>query len=171
MTRTSFRNALIYGAIYAQFPLVAWLIFISPWRAAHRSLDNLARTSGVIDTVSIQRSSTKDHSLYLEIILQHNPQWFGIKEYNSHPVLDSLQRQLRPGQPVTVYYDPDWKIPGLIAYSEFDVYQLESAGRLVYSLEETHQRYFEDARTGGITILCVIGFSVIRYYLSRRANS
>ncbi|MDO7873555.1 hypothetical protein Q5H93_02340 [Hymenobacter sp. ASUV-10] len=171
MLPTSVRNALGYGAICAMVLSFVWLILVSPRLAAHRSLDNLSRTDGVIDTVTIQRTATKDHSFYLAITLKHNFHWFGIKEHGDDEFpLDSLLHRLRPNQPLTVYYDPDWKIPGLKNDSEFDVYQAESTGHIVYSLKKTHQRYFELAKSGGIYILWLLGISIFHYFYRRRAN-
>lgn len=161
-------RAMGYFIQWVPVLLVGWMVVLTPWRESHRTLPDLSRASGFLASDTIQRSSDKTHTWHLYIVLQDCPQWFGIEQPKGAPPLDTLQKQMRAGRRITVYYDADWISRLLGTTLHTDVYQLESGGRVLpgYGLEETQARFAARAASG-LVMLGVFGLIGLVSHLRR----
>ena len=152
---------------------VGWVMVLMPWRDSHRTLPELNRASGFLASDTIQRSNDKTHTWRLYIVLQDCPQWFGIEQHKGAPPLDTLQKQVRAGQRITVYYDTDWVSRLLGTALHTDVYQLESGGKVLpgYGLKENQARFADNSSSGLIMLGVFYLIGGLVDYFRRRPNA
>ena len=157
---------------WVPFLMVGWIVVLAPWRESHRTLPELNRASGFLASDTIQTSDDKTHTWRLYLVLQDCPQWFGIEKGKSAPPLDTLQKQVRAGQRITVYYDSDWigRLLGTTLHT--DVYQVEVGGKALpgYSLADTQARFVGNYSLG-LVMLGVLSLFGLGSYLRRRSDS
>jgi hypothetical protein len=110
---------------------------VSCFRDGHRQLSDLTRATGTLHDAVIRKTRGKNAYYYLAFSVSASPQTFGIRARDSEQPLAQLQQSMQQGSELTVYYDsPRW----VASETNFEVYQVAQRGRVVYSIEEVHQR-------------------------------